>query len=1279
MVENDKKIREKIITHNGHTFLRAGAGAGKSTLIAEKITKLISDGFNLDEIAAITFTNKSALDLKWKIEEKLIKAKNETISEEIKKHINEQITKIPESAISTIHSFCSRILFMYPIQAGIDPATKSLDDQKEKIFFKNFLDDYFFDLERNLKQNASKKSDSQKQNTEQLVIFWSNVLAENILYANSFSTSQRSEKSPLEVLQKLNNYSRELIELSQESFLLRSQEKVEELKQKWFEHIKNISARIYDSCICKNKSGNSIEQINDIIQKSETLAQAQEIFTGKLLPVSQSKSFEENKCEQNGLHSPRVAIFLLRLLIKILQDKLVSVDDSEYNIALGIGTKDESAKDEEKNLWNILSFAFTDNNGAEKKEEKILSEKNFDQEFLRYQFYIILKDFFEKYLEHKKQQSVIDFSDQLHYTLDFVKSAANRKKIQEKFKFLFVDEYQDTDPVQTEIFLYLSEMLNKDDENNKEQKNNLSLFRVGDQKQSIYRFRGADVSLYQEQLKEFTEKAKAEKENFLSERLQINFRSYKPITDFVNFVFGKNKSDAQNDKATSAVDTSPLLLQNYQDMFAFKNETNNSYVRVGLLGFDSKEDKEDTIKEKTEKQNNDKKSKSSEAKKTDEPKKIKSEQLRATEAKWICEKIKELQKNETKEKRSIALLFRSMQEKTLLPYLKELESNGITYFTHGRKFYEQAFPFDDFTILLRVLAFPLDEIALTGWLRSPVNGFTDQEIYNIRSAKLLTSLGRKNLPAERLAELNNKSLEKKLTQVSEQLFAFKETYDHFGLDDMLYAIFAEINFLHHCSYFKREDDFLQMFAAAKKMANVFAQEKDALRLFSQKVDELKGVVTDKDVLDIENIQENLGNEETGVHLMTIHAAKGLEFDAVFVPSFYSRSRSKVDTAKFLTEYQKKVEENKDTKKQFLFQLKGDFSLLKKPTPFDISKEEETEEKKRLAYVAFTRAKEHLFLFLPNKEIAERGENVVSKEIAKLKKYLDNAPELWQAEMLEHPQEKNKNKEELVNTSFHLKEKNFPTFFSEEKIATNGITFFSATSLLRDRKEAEKKDQKELEDNTEENQEELDLVESANDLSMADQKTEEQNILQSDFKNILWGERSMKKFNSRKKGILIHQLFEWLDLKDPKLSNELIETVLKSQNIDLQEKSDVVKELQLEETITIYKESELYKKLAVCEIVGKEVPFSHYFAQENKMASGYMDLILREKNNVYLIDYKTNNIGKHTDEHFFQIYKEPMSLYQEALEKYFKENFPQEKFSVSSYLYMTKNGNLIKME
>ena len=137
-----------------------------------------------------------------------------------------------------------------------------------------------------------------------------------------------------------------------------------------------------------------------------------------------------------------------------------------------------------------------------------------------------------EYLEVKRQLGRVDFVDLLVKVRDLVRDYPDvREHLNSRFTHIFIDEFQDTDPLQVEIMLLLAASNAGESDWRKVQISGGQLFIVGDPKQSIYRFRRADVQLYEEVKKILTESG------VRLLHLQTNFRSVQPLQKAINSSF----------------------------------------------------------------------------------------------------------------------------------------------------------------------------------------------------------------------------------------------------------------------------------------------------------------------------------------------------------------------------------------------------------------------------------------------------------------------------------------------------------------------------------------------------------------------------------------------------------------------------------------------------------------------------------------------------------------------------------------------------------------------
>ncbi len=328
--------------------------------------------------------------------------------------------------------------------------------------------------------------------------------------------------------------------------------------------------------------------------------------------------------------------------------------------------------------------------------------KTVDESFIAATIGLVLpfaKAFRQTYLS----QGYVSFDGLLTLTRDLLQNKEHRyirEKLKGEFRAILVDEFQDTDPVQYEIVLFLSESL---DHHGKDARSAVlepgKLFIVGDPKQSIYAFRRADIEAYEQVVRQICG-------NDETLKLRENFRSHAGVIEVVNQLFDGRIMVEQ-----------PGLQPPYIPIHANRPKRHPSQkVEVTLVSGKEGES-------------------------------LKADEAREAEAEWIARWITDHVDNEIIEDKSsengarklsyrdITLLLRAFTQ--VRPYVEALKRYGIPYIVEGEKYFYTTQEILDFVNLLRIIENPHDTIALAGVLRSPIVGLTDREIYELKENHLL--------------------------------------------------------------------------------------------------------------------------------------------------------------------------------------------------------------------------------------------------------------------------------------------------------------------------------------------------------------------------------------------------------------------------------------------------------------------------------------------------------------------------------------------------------------
>ena len=296
----------------------------------------------------------------------------------------------------------------------------------------------------------------------------------------------------------------------------------------------------------------------------------------------------------------------------------------------------------------------------------------------------ILGPFVEKFRKDLSQRGIVSFDGLLVFARNLVRDHLEvRKALKRQFETFLIDEFQDTDPLQGEILFCLAE--DPVGCAQKWQDVKLSpgrLFVVGDPKQSIYRFRGADIAAFEA----FEKAILSDSMNSFKATLTQNFRSGPGLIGFINQTL------------PSFMKEEPGLQPAYIPLVSGRED--EAAPPVSFV--DMEIEKGDAA--------------------------INADEARRLEGRVIAEWIKSYKGPYS----DVALLFRSTS--AFVPYLNAFREAGIPYLAEGEKFFYRTPEVMEFLNVLGVVHRPEDTLALVGVLRSPLGGLTDQEIWDLKKA-----------------------------------------------------------------------------------------------------------------------------------------------------------------------------------------------------------------------------------------------------------------------------------------------------------------------------------------------------------------------------------------------------------------------------------------------------------------------------------------------------------------------------------------------------------------
>jgi CRISPR-associated exonuclease Cas4 len=484
-VVDDAERRRALTDLDSTLLVEAGAGTGKTSLLAGRVVMLLTSGIAPGSIVAITFTELAAGELRHRISAYLDALLGGSVPRELRLCLPDGPTpeqrrslmaaseRLDELTCGTIHSFCHDLLISYSVEAGIDPGAEVLDaDQADFVFDSTFDRWWRHRLDRPLPAADDPIASVARRNP---------TGAEELL--RGFGKFRRRYRSAKPLTSDLDTRAD-----------LEFVESVREFRR-WCDHVDVPS-----------------EADPDIVAL-ETLASH---FEGNFEPLPGFERLWELA------HPPRLPI--MRKDAFALRDYRRR---SLWRRAAGREDGDRLA-DQAEEYYARCRAAYGALMG--RIATAIIGSLSIE-----------LDGVLEDYEAFKRRAAVLDFDDLLYTCREVLRDfPVVRSTAGERFSRILVDEFQDTDPIQAEIiFLLCSGAANAAPWHRRPLRPG-QLFVVGDPKQAIYRFRGADLATYL-----MVRQAIEEQSPSNVVRVSANFRSRDPILHHINDCFSLHLSQQQ--------------------------------------------------------------------------------------------------------------------------------------------------------------------------------------------------------------------------------------------------------------------------------------------------------------------------------------------------------------------------------------------------------------------------------------------------------------------------------------------------------------------------------------------------------------------------------------------------------------------------------------------------------------------------------------------------------------------------------------------------------------
>lgn len=1231
-----KEQRQVIKSRNTNLLVSAAAGSGKTAVLIERIIELVLDEKNpidINKLLVVTFTKLAASEMRERVSKAIEKKLEENPENE---HLQKQLLLLSGADITTIDSFCKDVLISYAHLVNLDSNIKVIDPSENEVLAKEVMEELFEELYENNDESFLRLVNwYAKKNTDE-------GLLQLLLNVNNFVNSHPFPKIWLNEKAEFFNTNTKDDDFYLENYILDIAKDVD-IDLEFFElSIKNNLKKIEDYPELEKY----VNMYNDLLDALSVVKENLKKF------LKDNTKFDELKISTNEFLNSNFVSF-----------KISKCDEEVKEIYNKVKKELDSIKTEISESLKTLNLDI----------ENIKRESDLIYPYVRSISDVVIK-FKEKFWERKQKFNYVDFADIEHLALEILVDIDEDGNIipsktaleyQEKYSEVFIDEYQDSNLVQ-EILL---SAVAKD--NNR--------FMVGDVKQSIYRFRQADPSIFMEKYENYY-RVEDDIDSFNKKiMLYANFRSRKEILEGTNLVFSKIMK-----KETGELDYT--VDERLNPMASFKESDENVGGAVEIFLVDEKSDEEDEDEIiLTDEYSED----------FEEMKSFKLECIKIANTIYNMMNNKEnpfkvydknLDDYRKVDYKDVVILMRSPSSNTKILEEVFLEYD-IPIYAESMGGYFDTFEVDTIINLLKIIDNPMQDIPLISVMYSPIYNFTSTELSEIRLVDRelkFYELLMKILEDEDIEIRVN--LKEKIAKFISDLKLFIQKKSLVSADELIWFLYKYTGYYNYVGLLdmgeQRKTNLMLLFEKAKNY------EKNSYKGLFNFVNYIQKISLKSDVSEAKLISEGANV----VRIMSIHKSKGLEFPIVFLANTNKKFNFRADDSNLVL-HQKlgfgAVVYDMDKKTSFN-------SIIKKKIE-KFKKNEQIAEEMRLLYVAMTRAKEKLIITGRVKDyenlkeeissgIDERG-NISNYKILKINNYLD-----WILSSIDNLSVYGKslnclgreenflgNEDLKFQLNVNTKKEEFIEYQRiKEEVKTNEI--ISDNDSLEIKKEM--RTVKEfLEDRFNKEYVYKNVLNKPSSITVSEikkmiqeedeekhQKYYKENFVLKTPSFIHQGEEKVG-FNSAEKGTIFHLAMQLLDFS--KFDAEDISKIreeIKSQINSFVEKN--IMSLDEIETINInwivkFIQSDIFKEIYIANKFGKlfkekaidyNIKLKNLFKDENIeedekiMVVGIIDLFFENENGeIILLDYKTDYVTKENLEEIKARYKVQLDLYKSAIE------------------------------
>ena len=471
-------------------LVAAAAGSGKTAVLVERIITRLKDMENplsVQELMVVTFTKAAAAEMSARIGVALAKAMESTDDKALQARLERQLNLLPSAHISTLHSFCQWVIRSYFYKLDIPP-TARIGNEAEMALLKQ-------EVLENLLKEAYEHNEY------------------GIFDLSDFFSDDKSDAGLQDKVLSLYEFA--MSQSNPDGWMRHAVEPYKAAQEQDLRDTLWGRAMWDDQQAEIDRIANRIEQMEPLLESPVGPKKWDKVYQEQLAALAQLK----------GAQTWSDMVDVCRNL-----DTFTKASFTSLGKALEKGEVDGALADEFKSLGSQNKDSLKGmKNGLFHIDESVLQQQFKDQYPLIHNLVELTIAFHKAYDEAKKEQGIMDFSDLEHLCLALLVEPGTEDdpqpsevalELQDTFKEIMVDEYQDTNGVQETIINLISRVDNR--------------FYVGDVKQAIYSFRMADSSLFMNKYNTYVLMKDA-----VERRIDLakNFRSHENILTTTNFIF----------------------------------------------------------------------------------------------------------------------------------------------------------------------------------------------------------------------------------------------------------------------------------------------------------------------------------------------------------------------------------------------------------------------------------------------------------------------------------------------------------------------------------------------------------------------------------------------------------------------------------------------------------------------------------------------------------------------------------------------------------------------